>query len=877
VLSESPERSEREEAPGESSAARKADPRLMIFRREEREGGATGSATVQLTALEGRSKEGAKDVDAAPSENTPDDDSAGDERRRCTTPDGGDGVDGSGDPPGTDGGGEDGPAGTAAREENAREGRRSSRPGDESGDASANEPEAGEGGGRPGAGPATEPAATPEPGPAREGNPASGPADPASPPSAGPRPSASTPSAGPEPEVTDAKSASEADAKEEDGNGPGSAESAAVKDGSSEGSSEGSSGGSPETKDGSAADSSGDRKAERGSAAEGPRGGETVTLGKRPGGGSGTAERGGETVTLGRRPKDAGSPASSPAAAEPGGDEPEAAKSPAVPAEPAAVPAEPAPEKSAPAEPAPAKPPSEPAVTAASPASAPPRPAEPPAKPSAPAEATSAAAPAKPGTPPAAPPSGPATVTAPAAGPASSGALVPRAAAPALPETTKEQPAPPRPAAPPEPPNPLKLLADLTNTPPPPQTPLRSVVRRLKIWTPFAVLLVVVLCVVQLVRPLPEPSLDLTAASVYAFKGTAPKMPWPDEGQAVVDVEGLGTLGHYGASKPVPIASVTKVMTAYIILRNHPLKPGAKGPVITADAKAQRDYEQGSKEGESVIRVNEGQRIPEKEALQDLLIPSANNVARLLGRWDAGSEQAFAKKMNATARKLGMTHTTYTDPSGLDATTVSTAADQVKLGKAAMLNPVFREIVSTGGYRPAGYSDTVYNNNSKLHTDGIIGIKTGSSTAAGGNLMFAAEKRIGGTRQLIIGAVLGQRGPQILDKALNASQRLAAAAGAALRSMRVVHKGEVVAHVDDGLGSTTPVVATKDMTVVGWAGLSVRLNLKPVGGKVPHEAKAGSTIGTLTLGSGPGQVKVPVALQSRLAKPSFGARLVRLM
>ncbi|CAM5271078.1 hypothetical protein SALBM217S_03970 [Streptomyces griseoloalbus] len=71
------------------------------------------------------------------------------------------------------------------------------------------------------------------------------------------------------------------------------------------------------------------------------------------------------------------------------------------------------------------------------------------------------------------------------------------------PERTTQQPLPPKP--------PLDLLAELTNTPPPPQTPLRTAVRRIKIWTPLVLLLLIVFAVVQNVRPLPAPTLVLTA------------------------------------------------------------------------------------------------------------------------------------------------------------------------------------------------------------------------------------------------------------------------------------------------------------------------------------------------------------------------------
>ena len=75
------------------------------------------------------------------------------------------------------------------------------------------------------------------------------------------------------------------------------------------------------------------------------------------------------------------------------------------------------------------------------------------------------------------------------------------------------------------------------------------------------------------------------------------------------------------------------------------------------------------------MSVAAGERLTERRALQALLLPSANNIAAVLARWDAGPADRFVARMNSTARSLGMTHTRYTDPSGYDDATVSTAAD----------------------------------------------------------------------------------------------------------------------------------------------------------------------------------------------------------
>ncbi|MGW6219124.1 D-alanyl-D-alanine carboxypeptidase [Streptomyces olivaceus] len=435
-------------------------------------------------------------------------------------------------------------------------------------------------------------------------------------------------------------------------------------------------------------------------------------------------------------------------------------------------------------------------------------------------------------------------------------------------EQTTQQPVPPKP--------PLDLLAELTNTPPPPETALRTTVRRVKIWTPLVVLLLIVLAVVQSMRDLPRPTLDLTAQESFTFEGGKPQIPWPSSGQAALDVQGIGTFGSSGDQKPVPIASVAKVMTAYVILRDHPLKSGADGPKIKIDQTAEEQSQAGQ---ESTVDVTAGDSISQREALQSILIASANNVARLLARWDAGSEKAFVEKMNAAAKDLGMGNTTYTDPSGLNNTTVSTAVDQVKLAKEAMKAPAFREVAAMMSYDD--YKGSNHSNWNQLvgHND-VVGIKTGTTTSALGNLVFAAKKDVDGETRTIVGAVVrqpaGGADNTILGAALDSSDKLIRAAQDTLESSTIVKKGTVVGYVDDGLGGRTPVVTTQDVKAVGWAGLTVKLTFDA--DEVPHTAAAGTKVGSLTVGDGgtSGAVKVPVALRDELVEPGFSDKLTRL-
>lgn len=442
-------------------------------------------------------------------------------------------------------------------------------------------------------------------------------------------------------------------------------------------------------------------------------------------------------------------------------------------------------------------------------------------------------------------------------------------------ERTKQQPLPP-----------LDLLAQLTNTPPPPETPLRTVVRRFKIWTPLAVLLVIIFVVAQAVRPLPDPTLTVgDAKSSFTFEGGKLAVPWPAQGQAAVKVVGSGDVGTFGPQKPVPTASVAKIMTAYVVLRDHPLKKDKAGPKIEVDGKAVT--EGGSKHESRIEGLKAGQRFSQQDMLKMLMIPSGNNIARLLARWDtkSGDEAAFVKKMNAAAKDLGMKNTTYTDPSGLDPKTVSTAVDQLKLAEAVMKFDAFRPIVAMTNADIPGLPGRINSNIDNLLLAGlsIKGIKTGSSTAAGGTLSWAAYKTVDGKDRLILGTMMDQHfkgldpdGANSLTMVKENSQKVIEAVRNALASATAVKKGQVVGYVDDGLNGLTPVVATKDLKAVGVPGQKLTLSVGDGGKTVPHTAKAGTEVGVLTVGNGESMQKVPVALQKDLVEPSFGAKLIRI-
>jgi D-alanyl-D-alanine carboxypeptidase (penicillin-binding protein 5/6) len=261
----------------------------------------------------------------------------------------------------------------------------------------------------------------------------------------------------------------------------------------------------------------------------------------------------------------------------------------------------------------------------------------------------------------------------------------------------------------------------------------------------------------------PEPDFSQVAP---AYRGFAESLPWPGDGQTALWAEDVGSLGTCGDQRPVPIASVAKVMTAYVILRDHPLADDDPGPLVLVDQQAEAE---SFDRDESSAPVRAGQRLSERSLLELMLVPSANNVARLLARWDAGSQAAFVAEMNAASAALGMKNTTYTDPSGYDSTTRSTAVDQLRLARFALTDPTLLAMTAEPFAQVPDDTTVLSNTDALLGSDGVVGGKTGSSTPAGGALMWAAHRTVNGQDHLVLGVVLHQNAGASPDRGLTSA------------------------------------------------------------------------------------------------------------
>jgi D-alanyl-D-alanine carboxypeptidase (penicillin-binding protein 5/6) len=337
-------------------------------------------------------------------------------------------------------------------------------------------------------------------------------------------------------------------------------------------------------------------------------------------------------------------------------------------------------------------------------------------------------------------------------------------------------------------------------------------------------------------------------------------------------MEGVGSLGRVGSTQPVPIASITKVMTAYIVLKDHPLGPGVTGPAIPVNADTLAAYQAGLATQQSVVKVIAGESLTEIEALEGLLIPSGNDLATLLAEWDAGSTTAFIAKMNSTAQALGLTSTHFTDVSGLDSGSVSTATDLIRLGEAAMGQPTFSQIVSMGEVT-LPVAGLLINFDYALGHDGIVGIKTGTDDAAGGCFLFEARRTIDSKQVTVVGAVLGQRTSSPITAVLDSAEALTNAAFAGMSTAPVVAPEQVDGRILAPWGSTVAVRAPLSPKVISWPGLSMPARLHV--GRLPSVVTPGARIGMLDVSLGGRHIDVVLRASGRLSGPSVIWRLTR--
>jgi serine-type D-Ala-D-Ala carboxypeptidase (penicillin-binding protein 5/6) len=377
------------------------------------------------------------------------------------------------------------------------------------------------------------------------------------------------------------------------------------------------------------------------------------------------------------------------------------------------------------------------------------------------------------------------------------------------------------------------------------------------------------LAIGQYARPVPSLAAEPLLAPTASLPGAAPVLPWPGTGAAAVAVHGLGVLGTAGEPTARPTGSTAKIMTALLVLEDHPLQPGEAGPLVTVTAQDVVDYQVAVKDGQSVVPVSVGEQLSEYQLLQGLLLPSGNNLAQLLARWDVGTEAAFVEKLNARAATMGLRQTHFADASGYAPRTVSTPSELITMAQVALAQPIFAQIVAQPEVALPTVG-TVYNVNAVLGQAGIVGVKTGSTPEAGSCFVFAARNTVEGQPVTIIGAVMGQAQ---LSESFSAATLLTAAVTAGLQMARPIARAQSVAAFRPPWGSQVPIVADEEITLLGWPGLPTQTSLVIPAVQAP--LADGASVGTLTFQAGEFSREIPLHIAQPLPAPPLDWRLRR--
>jgi D-alanyl-D-alanine carboxypeptidase (penicillin-binding protein 5/6) len=376
----------------------------------------------------------------------------------------------------------------------------------------------------------------------------------------------------------------------------------------------------------------------------------------------------------------------------------------------------------------------------------------------------------------------------------------------------------------------------------------------------------IILAVVNYARPLPVPQVTLELPTLPLANAVTPQ--WPTSGQAAYGAVGYGVLSTHNIATPAATASIAKVITALCVLQKYPLAVGQTGPTLTISDADVAIYNAYVAQNGSLLPVFSGEKLTEYQALQALMIPSANNIADTLVLWAFGSQSAYVAYANPYLKNSGLTQTRIgTDASGLDPGSTSTASDLTSLGLIAMRNPVLMEIAAQKSAELPGVG-VVNNYDTILGENGITGLKTGNSDDDPGAFLFTASLPVGTSKIGVSGAVMSAPS---LDAALQSSSTLVGSLKNAFVEDTLLRPNQKLGTIQTAWGSSIPVVADKQIKLVRYK------STKIVQHPVVHPVRLGAQtdIGDIEYTAGPIVTSATLHMQRAIDAPSFWWRLTR--
>ncbi|MFD1713493.1 D-alanyl-D-alanine carboxypeptidase family protein [Amnibacterium flavum] len=353
-----------------------------------------------------------------------------------------------------------------------------------------------------------------------------------------------------------------------------------------------------------------------------------------------------------------------------------------------------------------------------------------------------------------------------------------------------------------------------------------------------------------------------------AFAPAAPvAAAFPGYGRGAIGAVGFdGVLASAGDQGQFPIASITKVITALVVLSAKPLADGEAGPDITfTDADVDIYYDVLAQNG-SLEPVREGLVLSQRQVMETMLIPSANNYAESLAVWAFGSVDAYLTAANAWLTEHGLTDTVVVDTNGLSPGDLSTPANLVALGQLALADPVIASIVRTPTAQEP-YIGEIDNTNKLLGISGVDGIKTGTTDEAGACLLFSTDVVVGSQSVTVVGVILGADShPELNDGVL----ALLESVTPGFHEVTLTTAGQQYAAYSTLWGESSTAVTTEARTalVYGDETVTAAVVAAPV-----EAAAAGTQVGTVTFTVGDETIDVPLTLAASIDAPDFWWRV----
>ncbi|CAN5344024.1 hypothetical protein BH10ACT7_BH10ACT7_02320 [soil metagenome] len=368
-----------------------------------------------------------------------------------------------------------------------------------------------------------------------------------------------------------------------------------------------------------------------------------------------------------------------------------------------------------------------------------------------------------------------------------------------------------------------------------------------------------------LLAPLPE--MTAVVASYEAPPVEQPVLGFPGYGAAAIGAVGYdGVLARAGATDPLPIASISKVVTALVVLDAHPLAVGESGAEITFTDQDVAFYDQQLADDGIVADVRPGQVMSQLNVLTVMLMMSANNYGQTLATWAFGSEAAYVDAARVWLADNGFARTSINDATGMNPANTSTVDDLIGIGKLALENPVIAAAVSTQSLDVPELG-AVGNRNGLLGINGVDGIKTGTLDESGACLLFSADHLIGGESITLVGVVLGGPDHATINAAI---QGLLTEVDAGFREVSLTTAGQVFADYDSPWGDEAEAVAAGPATAVVWAGT-------PITSAIDVESirlgEAGEEVGSITFTFANRVITVPLELDDDIDDPGAWWRL----